>query len=58
MSQYLVATYAAEGQVPGAPSTPEETQRFMERVITLEGEMEDSGVFVFGGGLHAPTHPP
>lgn len=54
MSQYLLATYAVEGQVPGAPSTPEETQNFMERVIALETEMEDSGVFVFGGALHGP----
>lgn len=54
MSQYLLATYAVEGQVPGAPSTPEETQTFMERVIALEAEMEESGVFVFGGGLHGP----
>jgi len=54
VSHYLLATYAMEGQVPGAPSTPEETQKFMERVIALEAEMEDSGVFVFGGGLHGP----
>ena len=54
MSQYLLATYAVEGQVPGAPSTPEETQKFMESVIALEAEMEDSRVFVFGGSLHGP----
>jgi hypothetical protein len=54
MSQYLLATYTVEGQVPGAPSTPEETQEFMERVIALEAEMDASGVFLFGGGLHGP----
>jgi hypothetical protein len=54
VSHYLLATYALDGQVPGAPSTPEETQKLMERVIALEAEMEDSGVFVFGGGLHGP----
>lgn len=54
MSQYLLATYAVEGQVPGAPSTPEEMGEFIERVITLETEMEENGVFVFGGGLYGP----
>jgi hypothetical protein len=48
MSQYLLSTYAVEGEVPGAPRTPEEIQRFMERVAALEAEMEASGTFVFG----------
>ena len=43
-----------EGEVPGAPSTPEEMQAFMERVAALEAEMEASGTFVFGGALHGP----
>ncbi len=54
MSQYLLSTYAVEGEVPGAPSTPEEMQAFMERVVALEDEMEASGTFVFGGALHGP----
>jgi hypothetical protein len=54
MAQYLLATYAVAGEVPGAPSTPEEMQRFMERVAALEAEMEASGSFVFGGALHDP----
>jgi hypothetical protein len=54
MSQYLLSTYAVEGEVPGAPRTPEEMQRFMERVAALEAEMEASGTFVFGGALHSP----
>ena len=54
MSQYLLSTYVVEGQVPGAPSTPEEMQTFMERVIALEAEMDASGTFVFGGALHGP----
>jgi hypothetical protein len=36
MSQYLLSTYAVEGEVPGAPSTPEEMQAFMRRVVALE----------------------
>src|SRR5438046_2890145 len=54
MSQYLLSTYAVEGEVPGAPSTPEEMQTFMDRVVALEDEMESTGVFVFGGALHGP----
>lgn len=54
MSQYLLSTYSVEGDVPGAPTTAEEMQAFMGRVIALEAEMEASGVFVFGGALHGP----
>jgi hypothetical protein len=51
MNQYLLSTYAVNGQVPGAPRTKEEMQTFMERVFALEDEMNTSGSFVFGGGL-------
>jgi len=54
MSQYLLSTYSVEGQVEGGPTTPEEMQTFMERVVALETEMEESGTFVFGGRLHGP----
>ena len=54
MSQYLLSTFAVEREVPGAPSTPEEMQAFMERVIALEAEMDTSDTFVFGGALHGP----
>lgn len=54
MSQYLLATYMVEGEVRGGPSTPEEMQAFMGRVIALEEEMENTGTFVFGGALHGP----
>ncbi len=54
MSQYLLSTYFVEGQVEGGPATPDEMQTFMERVIALETEMEESGTFVFGGRLHGP----
>jgi hypothetical protein len=54
MSQYLLSTYAVEGEVSGAPSTPEEMQGFMERVVALEDEMEASDTLVFGGALHDP----
>jgi hypothetical protein len=54
MSQYLLSTYAVEGEVPGAPRTPEEMQAFMQRVVALGDEMEANGTFVFGGALHDP----
>jgi len=54
MSQYLLSTYAVEGEVSRAPRTPEEMRAFMERVVALEAEMEASGTFVFGGALHGP----
>src|SRR5258708_8605587 len=54
MSQYLLSTYAVEGEVPRAPGTPEEMRAFMERVAALEAEMEASGTFAFGGALHGP----
>ena len=54
MSQYLLSTYAVEGEVRGSPETPEEMQKFMERVTSLETEMKASGTFVFTGRLHDP----
>jgi hypothetical protein len=54
MGQYLLSTYEVQGEVPGAPQTPEEMKAFMERVIALEDEMEATGTFAFGGALHGP----
>ena len=51
MGQYLLSTYRVEGEVPGSPQGSEEMQSFMERVIALEGQMEASGSFLFGGAL-------
>jgi hypothetical protein len=54
MGQYLLSTYAVEGEVPGAPATSEDMRSFMERMVALEDEMEATGTFVFGGALHDP----
>jgi hypothetical protein len=54
MGQYLLSTYEVQGEVPGAPQTPEEMQAFMGRVVALEDEMEKTGTFAFGGALHGP----
>ena len=54
MGQYLLSTYAVQGEAPDAPATPEQTQKFMKQVAALEAEMDASGTFVFGGRLHSP----
>jgi hypothetical protein len=54
MSQYLLSVYEVEGEVASGPSTPEEMQTFMGRVIALEEEMDRAGAFAFGGALHGP----
>ena len=54
MSQYLLSTYSVEDEVPGSPTTSEEMQTLMDRVIALEAEMDAAGAFVFGGALHDP----
>lgn len=54
MNQYLLSVYEVEDQVAGAPSTREEMQAFMGRVIALEEEMDRAGAFAFGGALHSP----
>ena len=53
MSQYLLSVHTVEGEVNERhPQTPEEMQAFMERIGTLEAEMEASGAFVFSARLH------
>ncbi len=42
MNQYLLSVYDVEGEMAG-PSTPEEMQTFMGRVIALEEEMDRAG---------------
>ena len=51
MNQYLLSVYDGGAS---APSTAEEMQAFMGRVIALEEQMDGAGVFVFGGALHGP----
>lgn len=54
MNQYLLSLYEVQGQGAGAPSSPEEMQAFMGRIIALEEEMDGAGAFAFGGALHGP----
>ena len=51
MSQYLLSTYAVEGEPASEPPSPEAMQ---VRIIALEAEMDATGTFVFGGRLHGP----
>ena len=54
MSQYLLSTWSVADEDPGEPPSPEQMQAFMQRVIDLEADMDSSGTFMFGGGLHGP----
>jgi hypothetical protein len=54
MNQYLLSLYEVQGHDAGAPSSPEDMQAFMGRIIALEEEMDRAGAFVFGGALHGP----
>lgn len=54
MSQYLLSTWSIEDEAPGEHPSPEQMQAFMQRVIDLEADMDSSGAFMFGGGLHGP----
>ena len=54
MTQYLLSTYAVEGEPVPEPPSPEVMQAMMVRIIALEAEMDATGTFVFGGRLHGP----
>ena len=54
MSQYLLSTYAVEGEPAPEPPSPDVMQAMMVRIIALEAEMDATGTFVFGGRLHGP----
>jgi hypothetical protein len=51
MSQYLMSVYYVEGEE--APSD-EVMQQMYADVDALNKKMEETGVWVFGGGLHTP----
>jgi hypothetical protein len=51
MKQYLLSIYQPDGD----PPPPEELEPIMRQLATLEQEMVDAGVWVFSGGLHAPS---
>lgn len=54
MNQYLLATFHVEDAQPRPTPGSEEMQVFLEGVNAVEEEMDDVGVFVFGGALCSP----
>lgn len=51
MTQYLLSIY----QPDGGPPPPEVLEPIMRDVAALGQEMKAAGVWVFNGGLHAPS---
>ena len=51
MKQYLLSVYQPDGD----PPPPDVLAAIMRDVAALEAEMQAAGVWVFSGGLHAPS---
>ena len=51
MKQYLLSVYQPDGD----PPPPAELDVIMRRVHALQDELKAAGVWVFSGGLHAPS---
>jgi hypothetical protein len=51
MKQYLLSVYQPEGD----PPPPDELERIMRNLDTLNAEMRAAGAWVFAGGLHPPS---
>ena len=51
MKQYLLTIYQPDGDPPG----PEILEPIMRDVNAVRREMQAAGVWVFSGGLHAPS---
>jgi hypothetical protein len=51
VTQYLLSIYQPEGD----PPPPDVLDPIMQRLAALNAEMKDAGVWVFAGGLHAPS---
>ena len=52
MNQYLLSVYHVEGE---QPPSPEDMQQTFKDVDALNATLQKEGVWVFAGGLHAPT---
>ncbi len=53
MTQYLLSVWHSEKDP--IPDDPEVMQRAFEQVDALNAELMETGVWVFGGGLHDPS---
>lgn len=54
MGQYLLSTFAVEGQV-FEPPAPEVMEKMMKVMNELEDDMKSSGAFAFSARLHEPA---
>ena len=52
MTQYMLTVHGVEGTTS---RTDEETQQAYKDVDVLNAEMQATGAWVFGGGLHPPS---
>lgn len=52
MPHYLLSVCYPAG---AEPPSPERLQTIMADVVTLNEQMREAGVWVFGGGLHEPS---
>jgi hypothetical protein len=52
MTQYLLSVHSVEGE---PILSPEEQQAVYQTVDVLNAELQSSGAWVFGGGLHPPS---
>ena len=51
MKQYMLAVHYVDGQ---PPHSPEQTQRMFTQVDEVNKEMQETGAWVFAGGLRTP----
>ncbi len=51
MTQYLLAVHSVEGE---AEPAPEQMEQAFRQVDEINKELQSSGAWVFGGGLHPP----
>ena len=51
MKLYLLSVYQPDGD----PPPPEVLEPIMRQVHALQAELKNAGVWVFSGGLHAPS---
>jgi hypothetical protein len=52
MNQYLLSVHMVEGS---RTRSPEETQKAYQDVDAFKAELQQSGAWVFAGGLHPPS---
>ena len=51
MKQYLISVYQPDGPAP----PPEILDKIMADIEAIRAELQDTGSWVFSGGLHAPS---